>query len=148
MRHFWAVTAVVGPLAAAGCSGPEEPAPAGTSCADVVALRMKAQEASGIRGLAAGGAGAMPVLAWIMTGPDTADAIAAAEEAAAIGPPAIPGLLAILDSNASRGRGWAAWALGEMGPKAAAALPSLEKAADDGAAGAAAREAILKIKTH
>jgi hypothetical protein len=147
-------TVVLSALALAGCesngengnaSGPDASGP-GDGCAAVLEFRAAAGTEQ-VKGLSKQGAVAAPVLVYLMTGDDTATAIAAAEEIAKLGTDGIPALVALLESRAPQGRGWAAWALGEMGKAAKGARPALEKAAKEPALRSAAEEALRKIGT-
>ncbi|MCC6741495.1 MAG: HEAT repeat domain-containing protein [Planctomycetia bacterium] len=130
---------------AGGGGGSDAPAPAPDACRTVLEFRAAAPEGEPVRGLAGRGTGTLPVLVYLMTGEDTATAMAAAEEAARIGGPAVPALAGVLGSKAPRGRGWAAWALGEIGPAARDARPALTAALTDPELRAAATEALRKI---
>jgi hypothetical protein len=119
------------------------PVPAGDPIEAVIAFRAAA--ADPVRGLSRQGSHAIPVLIYLMTGDDTATAIAAAEEAVRIGPDSIPALISVLRSKSPRGRGWAAWALGELGPAAKDARKALTAAQSDPELRVSAGEALRKI---
>jgi HEAT repeat protein len=136
-------------IATGGCTDTEKQpsASAGESASDPCAavLTFRASASDPVRGLAKQGAQAIPVLVYLMTGEDTATAIAAAEEAVRIGIVAVPALTSLLRSKSPRGRGWAAWALGELGPAAKEAREALKAAQSDPELRVAAGEALRKI---
>ncbi|MEK7467606.1 MAG: HEAT repeat domain-containing protein [Planctomycetota bacterium] len=144
----WILTLMV---AAAGCSGKQELqyTDCGGSrysdpCGAVIAFRTGAPAGESVSGLSKQGPAAIPILIYLMTGESTQTAIAAAEEIAKLGAESVPALTALLKSKAPH-RGWAAWALGEIGPPARDAREALQSAESDPALRVAAGEALRKI---
>jgi len=114
------------------------------ACGAVLAFRTKAPVGEPVSGLAKQGPATIPILIYLMTGESTQTAIAAAEEIAKLGADAVPALSALLRSKAPH-RGWAAWALGEIGPAARDAREALKAAHSDPELRVAAGEALRKI---
>ncbi|KAF0240608.1 MAG: hypothetical protein FD180_4850 [Planctomycetota bacterium] len=125
-------------------SGESIDGPAEDGCGAVLAFRSSAPEGEPVSGLAKQGPAAIPILIYLMTGESTQTAIAAAEEIAKLGAEAVPALTALLRSKAPH-RGWAAWALGEIGPAARDAREALKSAQSDPELRVAAGEALRKI---
>ncbi len=97
------------------------------------------------KGISALGKGAVPKCLEFMKGDDPADAIEACSVLAKLGGDAVPALVDLLKNGEGRSRSWAAFALGEMGPAAKAALPALEEAKKVHALSTVAAEAIARI---
>jgi HEAT repeat protein len=96
--------------------------------------------------LARRGGSVAPEVARLLGDDDLVAAMAASEVLARTGKPAVPALLDALKTGNRRARGWAAHALGRIGPDAREAVPALTDMSKDHDFKQTALEAIGRIQ--
>ncbi len=96
--------------------------------------------------LVAQGKDAVPAVIDLMQRGDLTDAMTSAGILARIGGPSVEPLEAYVKDGSKKNRGWACWALGEIGPAAKDALPALKAAEKEASLRNVAAEAIAKIE--